>query len=78
MLGKRANQIGQIFLNSTEQIDCLVSMKTIEGDVLNCGVEKLSSGAGRCSGYSVTDVENKLGNRLRTLGEDCKVLGLDH
>ncbi|PSS26857.1 Receptor-like protein kinase precursor [Actinidia chinensis var. chinensis] len=76
-LGKRTNQTGQIFLNSTDQIDCLVSMKTIERDVLNCGIEKLSSGAGGCYDYSVTDVVNKLGNRLRTLDEGCKVLGLD-
>ncbi|GFY91049.1 hypothetical protein Acr_07g0012450 [Actinidia rufa] len=76
-LGKRTNQTGQIFLNSTDQIDCLVSMKTIEGDVLNCGIEKLSSGAGGCYDYSVTDVVNNLGNRLRTLDEGCKVLGLD-
>ncbi|GMP82817.1 hypothetical protein CsSME_00036962 [Camellia sinensis var. sinensis] len=53
-------------------------MKSVEGDVLNCGIEKLSSGAGGCSDYSVPDVVNNLGNRLTTFDEDCKNLGLDN
>ncbi|KAL7171458.1 hypothetical protein ACSBR2_036166 [Camellia fascicularis] len=77
-LAQRANQTGQIFLNSTGQIQCLLSMKSVEGNVLNCGIEKLSSGAGGCSDYSVPDVVNNLGNRLTTFDEDCKNLGLDN
>ncbi|KAA8529559.1 hypothetical protein F0562_033642 [Nyssa sinensis] len=77
-LGQRANQTNHIFLNSTEQNDCLASMKSMEGDVLSCGFEKLISGAGGCSDYSVTDVVNKLGHRLQSLSEDCNLLGMDN
>ncbi|KAA8533137.1 hypothetical protein F0562_033330 [Nyssa sinensis] len=77
-LGQRANQTGHIFLNSTERLDCLDSMKRIEGDVSSCSFEKLTSGAGDCSDYSVTDVVNNLGNGLTSLGEDCKLLGMDN
>lgn len=74
-LGQRANQSGKIFLNSTEQKECLNSMKGMDGNVLSCGIEKLNSGEGGCSDYSVSDVANNLGNDLRKLGEDCEVLG---
>ncbi|XP_059650422.1 probable serine/threonine-protein kinase PBL1 [Cornus florida] len=77
-LAHHANQTGLIFLNSTEQKDCLASMKSNEADVLSCGAEKLISGAGGCSDYSVSDVVNNLGNRLTSLGKDCKVLGKDN
>ncbi|KAK3041782.1 hypothetical protein RJ639_000298, partial [Escallonia herrerae] len=76
-LGQRANETGEIFLNSTEQKVCLNSMKSNNGYILSCGIEKLTSGAGSCSDYSIKDVTNKLGYQLRSLGEDCKVLGSD-
>lgn len=61
-LGCRANQTGQIFLNSTEQNKCSNSMKIRDPSISDCGTEKLTSGAGRCSDYAVTDVDTKLGN----------------
>ncbi|CAK9182476.1 unnamed protein product [Ilex paraguariensis] len=76
-LGRRANQTGLIFLNSNEQKDCLSSAKSIDRNVFSCGIEKLTSGSGGCSDYSVMDVVNKLGNRLRSLGEDCKLLDMN-
>ncbi|KAI8528334.1 hypothetical protein RHMOL_Rhmol12G0141600 [Rhododendron molle] len=75
-LGYRANQTGDIFLNSTEQIGCLDSMKTRYVNIVNCGIQKLSKGGGGCSDYSVSDVYRKLGTRLRTSDENCKLLGL--
>ncbi|KAE9454084.1 hypothetical protein C3L33_14012, partial [Rhododendron williamsianum] len=71
----RANQTGDIFLNSTEQIGCLDSMQTRYESIVNCGIQKLSRGGGGCSDYSVPDVDRKLGTRLRTLDENCKLLG---
>ncbi|KAF8390386.1 hypothetical protein HHK36_024912 [Tetracentron sinense] len=76
-LGQRANKSGQIFLNSTEQRNCLTSMKSFEGDVFDCGIEKLTSGTGGCSDYSVADVVNKMGDKLKGLAEDCKLPGSD-
>lgn len=76
-LGQRANQMGQIFLNSAEQNVCLASMKSINRYVFSCGIEKLTSGFGGCSNYTVKDVVDKLGKRLKSLSEDCKVLSLN-
>ncbi|KAL5759794.1 hypothetical protein ACOSQ2_018632 [Xanthoceras sorbifolium] len=74
-LGRRANlSTGDIFLSSTEQKRCLMSMKRFKNNVLGCGIEKLTTGAGGCSDYTVADTFNKLGNRLKTLAEDCKDL----
>ncbi|KAK3183539.1 hypothetical protein Dsin_030825 [Dipteronia sinensis] len=73
-LGHRANQTGQIYLNSSEQSSCLASLKTLEGDVFGCGIEKLTSGAGGCSDYSVADVTNKLGVELRSLCGNCRFM----
>ncbi|XP_047309830.1 uncharacterized protein LOC124913279 [Impatiens glandulifera] len=75
-LGERANKTGQIFLNMTEQVNCLASMKTKQDDVLNCGIQKLTSGEGGCSDYSVIDVINKLENFENMLEESCD-LGSD-
>ena len=75
-LGRQANQTGQIFLNSTEQNKCLNSMKTRDPSISDCGIE-LTSGAGGCSDYAVTDVDTKLGNRLKIFGEGCKLLNSD-
>lgn len=74
-LGQRANQTGKLFLNSTEQTTCLVLMKGIKEDVLSCGIEKLTSGAGSCSDYTKLDVFNNLRNTMESLEEDCKLLG---
>lgn len=71
-LGRWANQTGQIFLNSTEQNKCLNSMKIRDPSISDCGIEKLTSGAGGCSDYAV-----KLGNRLKSFGEGCKLLNSD-
>lgn len=71
-LGRWANQTGQIFLNSTEQNKCLNSMKIRDPSISDCGIEKLTSGAGGCSDYAV-----KLGNRLKNFGEGCKLLNSD-
>jgi hypothetical protein len=78
-LGWLANKTGQIYLNPTEQRNCLTSKKSIDENISACGIEKLTSGggAGGCSDYTVTDVIGKLGNRMKNLGEDCGLLGLD-
>ncbi|KAK0574872.1 hypothetical protein LWI29_030330 [Acer saccharum] len=73
-LGRRANLSGDIFLNATEQESCLMSMKEFRSNVLGCGIEKLTAGAGGCSDYTVVDTFNKLGDRLKTLDKDCKGL----
>ncbi|KAK1568399.1 hypothetical protein Q3G72_023977 [Acer saccharum] len=76
-LGHRANQTGKIYLNSSEQSSCLDSLKILEGGVFGCGIEKLTSGPGGCSDYSVADVTNKLGVELRSLGGNCRFLSSD-
>lgn len=76
-LARRTNQTGQIFLNATEQYDCLSSMNSNGKNDYRCGIEKLTRGEGGCSDYTVTDVVNKLGSRLNSLSEDCKLLGSD-
>lgn len=50
-------------------------MQTRYESIVNCGIQKLSRGGGGCSDYSVPDVDRKLGTRLRTLDENCKLLG---
>ncbi|GMY13396.1 probable receptor-like protein kinase At1g30570 [Fagus crenata] len=55
-LGRRANQTGQIFINFSEQRNCLNSMKIIQPDIFGCGIEKLTRGADGCSDFSVEDV----------------------
>ncbi|KAJ9708993.1 hypothetical protein PVL29_000808 [Vitis rotundifolia] len=74
-LGRQANKTGQIFSNSTEQKNCLDSMKSIGEDGLSCGIERLVTGASHCSDYTVKDVDDKLGEGLRKLDEDCQSLG---
>lgn len=77
-LGKKANETGKLFLTWSEQKECLTSIKGIDGNVFSCGLEKLTRGRGGCSDYSVTDVATFLGNDLRNLGQDCKVLVSNH
>lgn len=76
-LAERENQTGQIFLNSTEQNDCLSSMRSIDEDVVSCGIRKLTSGLAGCSDYTFRDVVDKLGNRFNSLTEGCRKLGSD-
>lgn len=78
-MGKHANETGQLFLNSTEQRECLNSMKVFEEDVFSCGIEKLTSGTGSggCSDFSVFDVIEKLGDEFRSLEENCKFTSPD-
>lgn len=76
-LGQRANQTGKIYLNSSEQRSCLTSMKRFEEDAFGCGIEKLTSGAGACSNYSVADVSNMLGDKLTKFNENCKFVSSD-
>lgn len=69
-LGQRGNQTRLIFLNTTEQNYCLDTLKSEEKDVFICGIERLTSGLyGGCSAYSMIDVVNKLGSRLKSLGK---------
>ncbi|XP_062106818.1 probable LRR receptor-like serine/threonine-protein kinase At1g07650 isoform X2 [Humulus lupulus] len=73
VLGQRANQTGKLFLNSTEQGSCLVLLTRFRGNISGCGIEKLVSGNGGCSDYSLDDVTNKLGDRVRSLNENCEL-----
>ena len=73
----RANKTGLIFLNFSEQTSCLASMKRFEEDIFICGIEKLTRGGGGCSDYSIADVANNLGDELRSLSENCKILSSD-
>ncbi|KAH9742114.1 protein kinase domain-containing protein [Citrus sinensis] len=52
-------------------------MKRLEEDAFACGIEKLTSGAGACSNYSVADVSKMLGNKLIKFNEDCKFVSSD-
>ncbi|XP_061353741.1 probable receptor-like protein kinase At5g18500 [Gastrolobium bilobum] len=70
-LGQRANQIGKVYLDSTEQRNCLSGINSF-----GCGIENLTSGAGGCSDFLVDDVMNKLGNELRILEENCQLMTL--
>lgn len=72
-LGQRANRTGKVFLNSTEQSSCLVSLAKFHGNISGCGIEKLVSGIGGCSDFSVADVTNKFGDKLRSLNEKCEL-----
>lgn len=76
-LGLQANQTGKLFLNSSEQKNCLGSMEVLKENFSVCGIEKLTSGAGGCSDYTVRDVINKLGDKLRRLDEDCMPLSIN-
>ncbi|XP_073130078.1 LRR receptor kinase SERK2-like isoform X2 [Henckelia pumila] len=69
-LANQANKTDNIFLNITRQKDCL-------NDVLSCGFDKLTSGAGGCSDYTVTDVVSNFGSALESLDQGCKNVDLD-
>ncbi|XP_077237763.1 putative serine/threonine-protein kinase PBL1 isoform X2 [Tasmannia lanceolata] len=70
-LGQRAKQTGQIYLNATEQRNCLDLMKKYDDDILDCGIERLTSGGGGCSDFTVRDVTDKLAKGLGSLGDNC-------
>ncbi|TKY58633.1 Nodulation receptor kinase [Spatholobus suberectus] len=76
-LGLRANQTGKIFLNSLEQKNCLASIEAFEKNFTCYGIEKLTSGLGGCSDYTITDVINQLGDNFRRLDEDCMPLSIN-
>ncbi|XP_060672144.1 probable serine/threonine-protein kinase PBL5 [Ziziphus jujuba] len=69
-LGQRANQTGLVYLNYTQQRDCLDSMSPLFG----CGIEKLTSGAGGCSDFSVADVNHFLGDKLKSFSKSCELV----
>ncbi|KAH9709006.1 protein kinase domain-containing protein [Citrus sinensis] len=52
-------------------------MKEFDKDVLGCHIEKLTSGAGGCSDYTVEGIVNKLSDSLKILAEGCKNLSSD-
>ncbi|KDP45376.1 hypothetical protein JCGZ_09625 [Jatropha curcas] len=76
-VGRRANRTGLIYLNSTEQSSCLAEMEKSEADVFSCGIDKLTSGLGGCSDFSVANVSHRLGKELKSLSENCKFDGSD-
>ncbi|OIS95824.1 nodulation receptor kinase [Nicotiana attenuata] len=58
-------------------MDCLTWTKNTSSNTFSCGIEKLTSGAGGCSYYSDIDVVNELGNRLKSLRDDCSLMDSD-
>ncbi|KAM5581605.1 nodulation receptor kinase-like [Rosa sericea] len=76
-LARRANQTGHIFLDFTEQRNCLDDMQKFQKNVFGCGIEQLTSGAGGCSDFSVGEVTNKFGDKLRSLDEKCNIQSSD-
>ncbi|XP_012844782.1 PREDICTED: probable receptor-like protein kinase At3g55450 [Erythranthe guttata] len=73
-LAKKTNTSGEIFPNITQQKYCLSRLNTSEKDAFICGIEKLTSGNGGCSDYSVKDVAVEQENGLRKLDQSCKNL----
>lgn len=71
-LAKNANETGEIFQNTTDQKVCFNAINITEEDVLSCGIERLSSGRGGCSDYSLKDVVNEEKTQLQSLDEGCK------
>ncbi|GLT87223.1 hypothetical protein SLE2022_053180 [Rubroshorea leprosula] len=70
-LGRQANLTGGMYLNLTEEENCMTLMRNVSG----CGIERLTSGPGGCSNYTVSDVVNKLGDGFGNFHNDCKNLG---
>ncbi|KAL9325221.1 hypothetical protein ACSQ67_005866 [Phaseolus vulgaris] len=73
-LGVRTNQTGKVFLNPSEQKNCIASMEAFDKNFTCYGIEKLTSGTGGCSDYTITDVIKQLGDNLRRLEEECMPL----
>ncbi|KAJ9564106.1 hypothetical protein OSB04_000072 [Centaurea solstitialis] len=74
-LALRANQTGEIYLNSTEQTSCLTQMNDTVTDVFSCGIDKLTNGVNGCSDFSVQDVLTELGTEVDGLLAGCRLLG---
>lgn len=74
-LALRANQTGNIYLNSTEQASCLNKMKDNITDVFTCGIDKLTRGVNGCSVLSVPGVVKELGDEVVGLSKGCDLLG---
>ncbi|XP_021649045.2 proline-rich receptor-like protein kinase PERK3 [Hevea brasiliensis] len=74
-LSLRANRTGLIYLNASEQRSCLAKMEKSEPDVFSCGIDKLTSGSGGCSDFSVANVTHRLGRNLKSLTDNCKFEG---
>ncbi|CAN4124227.1 unnamed protein product [Withania somnifera] len=55
-------------------MDCLTLMNNNSSDKFSCCIKKLTSGAGGCSDYSEIDIMNKLGRRLKSLRDDCRLM----
>ncbi|TMW93057.1 hypothetical protein EJD97_012243 [Solanum chilense] len=63
-----------MYLNSTQQTNCLTKMND-EGngiDVSGCGVEKLTKTGSSYSDFTVDDVNMKFGDKLRKLSYNCQ------
>ncbi|KAH6815610.1 hypothetical protein C2S51_020430, partial [Perilla frutescens var. frutescens] len=71
-LAEKANKTGEIFMSMREQKDCLNAINMSERDVLRCGIDRLTSGRGGCSDYSVKDVVNEQRSGSLDLDEGCK------
>ncbi|KAL5725205.1 hypothetical protein ACHQM5_008373 [Ranunculus cassubicifolius] len=78
LLGIRANLTGKIYFDPTEQRSCLRQLSRRENIVPKCGFERLTSGAGGCSDFSVLDVVKQLQNELTSLRQDCNGMGGVH
>lgn len=72
-LGRRANKTGLIFLNHIEQKNCLALLSPSEDKYFGCGIEKLTSGGGGCSDFSVANVTHILGDKLKSLNKNCEL-----
>ncbi|KAF3444679.1 hypothetical protein FNV43_RR14372 [Rhamnella rubrinervis] len=75
-LGRRASKTGLIFLNYTEQKNCLDSLSPSE-NTSACGIEKPTSGAGGCSDFSVANVTHILGDKLESLNKSCELQSVE-
>lgn len=67
------SQTGQIFLNYIEQRNCVASLSPFVVDFLGCGIDKLTSGAGGCSDFSVSNVTHVFGDKLKSLEKNCEL-----
>ncbi|WCJ20944.1 Protein kinase superfamily protein [Euphorbia peplus] len=78
-LGRRANHTtGRVFLNSEDQTSCLAQMEDSGvPDCYSCGIDKLTSGKGGCSDYSVVNITHRFRRNLNRLSHNCKLQDSD-
>ena len=76
-LALRTNRTGKLFLDPPEQRGCLASLARFHGNISGCGIDKLVSGSGGCSDFSIADVAVDLGGNLKSFDENCGLLGSD-